>query len=152
MSTRQTARALRIIEYVGDPAWVEQKMNLRKIKGRVDFGAEVGYIQEAVIGDTWKILEYAALEEAARGITEQVVCPNCKGGELLDPRQCKLCGGTGWKDRSGMEFEPTSGELSDLSQKLLKAEREETRNRLLEEDVEPMLDEQASNSEQLKLW
>ena len=113
-------RVLRIVEYVGEPEWVEASLQQRAIKGRVEFPR--GYIQEAVVGDTAEVLEYAALEQAAANLVEKAVCPGCRGGALLDPRDCKVCSGTGIADGSG-PWPESAKEQGTARREIARAER-----------------------------
>ena len=62
-----TARALRIIEYVGEPDWVAHCLEHRGVKGTRDCGR--GFIREALLGDTLEFLDDA---EARHGVDTEV--------------------------------------------------------------------------------
>ena len=103
----KVARVLRILEYVGDPEWVAEKINRREIKGRRIFSSSpvasdyVGQISEAIIGEIPEILEYSAIEADAQRVTERLICPVCWGGREFDPKNCTACAGLGYRDGSG---------------------------------------------------
>jgi len=116
-------RVLRIIEYVGEPEFVEERLAARTLKGRVDFGEGKGYIQEAILGETAEILEYSALEASAAALLDRVTCSVCSGGKTSDPRHCRACGGSGWRDRSG-PYSETEAELTAVSQMIVNGAKE----------------------------
>ncbi|KKN03046.1 hypothetical protein LCGC14_1111690 [marine sediment metagenome] len=54
---KPVARALRILEYVGEPEWVAKCLENRSVKGTRDCGR--GFIREALLGDTLEFLDDA---------------------------------------------------------------------------------------------
>ena len=65
---KQIVRALRIIEYVGEPEWVAKCLEGRGVKGTRDCGR--GFIREAILGDT---LEFLIASEEEHEVSSEVL-------------------------------------------------------------------------------
>jgi len=122
----KVARVLRIIEYVGPEAWVEQNcIAQRKIKGRKVF-PNGGYITEGILGNTAELLECSALQEAAEALVNQKLCPDCGGGQKFDSTLCRTCGGRAYVSAI-VDFDETAEELRREADKATTPPREDHR-------------------------